>query len=1358
MPMAAGSFYLVRFNVPGREIWHERLVIQGALIKTPDGDVCHDFHVLSRDARGIKPLSGQGAAVDGIEAASAYRFKRPPAAVQVWGALREAAAGGAAALPHEDFALELGEGNVIGMAPGPLFLRDPLAAPVPAAAGPLVAAAPPALGAASAPLAPPDPLGDALAAALRPGAPPGAHAGGTAAPPAGEHPSNDFRVLAAARGSRGRRDRSFGDALKEQTECEREDWPALGPRTLLWVLQFMLRMAGGAVAWHTRWHAVMGLAEGDEAAKQHETICRILETSMVHDQLVITELASFEYLARQLQLIEERVYDEKTRKAAAALKGQGKKDSTPQDALSTEVGHFLGIGETKGNLCICPALMQFIAEQMRDEAAVSKERRKAREERALPPAFASGMLCRCRPSTWATVFTPLTVGALASAQLAVRLGAGGATRVSMHSTGSMIVLLRDVSRVLSTTPGYQRASRVRPYDKALAAWPALSGPPVEVSSVAQQADAVQLQGWRQGMLRSAGEVEELQVSLGAQQPYVDPLLRDPRKYAEFLNATLQRHMIEWTVASPPSSPYSVGIFFVEKNGGKLRLVLDTRVANTYFKPPPNSVLPTPSARASLESSGDFYVAQGGIQCAFYHMAVPPDRGDFLRLPTISNRFVGLKNVGSLSVGRRALLQPVVRLMPIGWNWALYFCQSALVRGMIDAGIQPNRHLADGAAPTPLASRSDLVAAGYVDNFCAVSQSAALATAKARELAQTLTSRGLPVHDFTEAQTEGVCTGIQFSGKTGMLRARPDRLARLRRATLALASRGSASRGALASIVGHATWAMIMRRECLPIFNGVYRFIQGACMKKLDPFVLSSTGRVAEKWRYRVSEAISARAHAFEGGGGDEGAQDAAVGCSLPSDVLLGEGGVGSVSDFVGVPSVLYDSEEWVIIHSSRHRRAGLNILEYEGEALCFAVRHVHSTCDISSDAWPLSVSLTTGIRAIVRWIPSGRNVADGPSRTGFFAGPWKDFEAEAGDQRSLLYPGLLQLLRGETSFLENAAVTQRAQDSYHAHAARVHRWCTWTGQSFETAARLAALLPVFFGNLCLGMFDTATGRMTMAALRHLLPHLLTGPRALPRAARALEGWGRLVPPQMRLPLPRSAMLAVVGLLIQDRRFAEAVFVRLAFDTYLMPSEAYRLVAASLVEPRAGSVDGHQHWGMIVNDATTGGPGKTGVTDESVNIDNASLWPLFQGLKRHRAPMDPPWSFAPSVIRQVFREACAGLGIWDGVSTLCALRHGGASDDLLSGRRSRKEVRGRGGWVTDASLNRYAKRSRMQQLIAAPPQCAVALGSAVGGREEELISTTTTRARSLPPLPPDLPAAKLPKRVHAPLLSRRWRFG
>ncbi|CAK0825798.1 unnamed protein product, partial [Prorocentrum cordatum] len=77
--------------------------------------------------------------------------------------------------------------------------------------------------------------------------------------------------------------------------------------------------------------------------------------SLMYDQLVIIELASYEHLARQLQFIDDRFYEEKVRRIAVAR----------HDAMSTE-----------GNLCICPALTQFIAEQMNNEATVPKESRK----------------------------------------------------------------------------------------------------------------------------------------------------------------------------------------------------------------------------------------------------------------------------------------------------------------------------------------------------------------------------------------------------------------------------------------------------------------------------------------------------------------------------------------------------------------------------------------------------------------------------------------------------------------------------------------------------------------------------------------------------------------------------------------------------------------------------------------------------------------------------------------------------------------------------------------------------------------------------------------------------------------------
>ena len=49
---------------------------------------------------------------------------------------------------------------------------------------------------------------------------------------------------------------------------------------------------------------------------------------------------------------------------------------------SAEAAIFSGLG-TQGNLCICPDLKAHVAEELRSITAASKERRKAREERAL---------------------------------------------------------------------------------------------------------------------------------------------------------------------------------------------------------------------------------------------------------------------------------------------------------------------------------------------------------------------------------------------------------------------------------------------------------------------------------------------------------------------------------------------------------------------------------------------------------------------------------------------------------------------------------------------------------------------------------------------------------------------------------------------------------------------------------------------------------------------------------------------------------------------------------------------------------------------------------------------------------------
>ena len=98
----------------------------------------------------------------------------------------------------------------------------------------------------------------------------------------------------------------------------------------------------------------------------HEFLCRMLEIACVYDQLDAPNTAVVELICRQIQSIEETLKDK----------------FFDSDGLGAD--HFLMSGApSRANLCIAPSLSAWVAQEAAKESAVLKERRKAREERAL---------------------------------------------------------------------------------------------------------------------------------------------------------------------------------------------------------------------------------------------------------------------------------------------------------------------------------------------------------------------------------------------------------------------------------------------------------------------------------------------------------------------------------------------------------------------------------------------------------------------------------------------------------------------------------------------------------------------------------------------------------------------------------------------------------------------------------------------------------------------------------------------------------------------------------------------------------------------------------------------------------------
>jgi len=149
-----------------------------------------------------------------------------------------------------------------------------------------------------------------------------------------------------------------------------------------WVIEHILRHAGSGAAWHSKWKAEYKLNEDSDDVRHHEFLCKLLDTALTYDQINAPEHAHMELVARELQLIEERTYEGSMKLAPKAKNGaKGQASGGLEDRVERNL--FAGAPQSRGNLCVSPDLSAWIALQLRDEAAVAKERRKAREERAL---------------------------------------------------------------------------------------------------------------------------------------------------------------------------------------------------------------------------------------------------------------------------------------------------------------------------------------------------------------------------------------------------------------------------------------------------------------------------------------------------------------------------------------------------------------------------------------------------------------------------------------------------------------------------------------------------------------------------------------------------------------------------------------------------------------------------------------------------------------------------------------------------------------------------------------------------------------------------------------------------------------
>ena len=521
-------------------------------------------------------------------------------------------------------------------------------------------------------------------------------------------------------------------------------------------------------------------------------------------------------------------------------------------------------------------------------------------------------------------------------------------------------------------PGYAQLPEIRtPFRRDLVSLPRGDHALCDGLSLLEGVARDEWMGWKDRLTRPVSDMHGERV-----KPYNDPkLVRSQSTLASFLLDLYDSNLLYFG----PEQPATVGMFFVLKaDKVRQRLIFDTRAVNRDFADPGYTQLPTAGAwnGLALEPDDKLFLSQVDVDNAFYRILLPPGLSRRFVLPAVSRRALLAARPG-LALPEGGKISSFLRVLPMGWTWSLYFCQSMVETAVRRSGF-PDGRLVKDRHTTPDV-RSGEVAAVYVDGVAVLGTDSDMVDQRCRDVTRSLQDHGLICKGVERSGGLQKFTGLHFDVESGKISLGRERLWRLRLGLLYAADQRHITGDDLRRLVGHFTWAALVRRELLAIFDSVYRFADRAgsrrwrmwpsvelelrraaalvCFCFVDPkrslasdiYATDASGSSgtdaggygvmsrgseadvvqrlacqAERWRYNVMDAITARCHML----GVEAPR--AYGTRV---ARRGE------SDFLAVTAADVGAfDDWGLKVKGRWRLQD-NIMRTEGRAVILAVRH-----------------------------------------------------------------------------------------------------------------------------------------------------------------------------------------------------------------------------------------------------------------------------------------------------------------------------------------------------------------------------------------------------------------------------------
>ena len=347
------------------------------------------------------------------------------------------------------------------------------------------------------------------------------------------------------------------------------------------------------------------------------------------------------------------------------------------------------------------------------------------------------------------------------------------------------------------------------------------------------------------MLKPVGEAQS-DLARDGTRCYCDPILVNRKTvYVTFLKDLMARGLLDFTLAPLED----VGIFCVWKKGReRLRLILDARRSNQWFRRPPSVDLISAEGLSSIELDvdpgeelDDETVAELGkalsvtagvadVKDAFHRLRMRTFLRRYFCFPPARSGSLGLTGrtvEGHMLTGNEQVW-PCPVAFPMGFSWSLFFCQvSGEELSSTVPGLGKGSLLQDRGRPLILSCERHGPLRHYmcVDNMGVMGTDRPKVEAALGGLTDTFTKKGLVVHE--QSITSGVAEvlGVELDGSLMQSRATGKRRLRARQAISGLLRRGRCSGSALEVLLGHLTFLAMSRRPVLSCFHACYSFVQ-----------------------------------------------------------------------------------------------------------------------------------------------------------------------------------------------------------------------------------------------------------------------------------------------------------------------------------------------------------------------------------------------------------------------------------------------------------------------------------------------------------------------------------------------------